>query len=180
MGIRASCLYDCKKVVQFHRFYFKTRLKIFNILISIVFFVGAFAFTIIAIYGNIDREMKISGSCMVAFVIFLLFYYFCYPKIQYNSNKATKDQIEEFFFEEERIKITAKSVAQESSAELLYSGIWRIYEIDDAIYIFINPNQAHIVDKATIVGGSASELCLFLETKVGAKLYKRKLKKKRT
>lgn len=112
-------------------------------------------------------EIILFGSDIVLFVLmgavaamYLLecYMYFLLPKIKYNSLAKMKDVENEYVFREEKIDAYTKSEAYSGQAEIKYALLVKVMETSKYLFLYQNNTQVFIVDKSTIVGGTAEEI----------------------
>lgn len=84
--------------------------------------------------------------------------YFLLPKIRYNSFARMKDITNEYTFCDEVLMITTKAAEYNGQGEIKYSLIVKVYETTKYFFIFQNKSQVLMIDKSTIVGGTADEI----------------------
>lgn len=185
MEIKASSKYDWETIKKLNKFHFFVRFRAFTIIVA-----SAFVLYMLTIVGRIPSIIlftKFYGFSLdyiqdiVFYIIVMalwLFWILAMPKIRYNRRKDAKNCENEFVFTEQKIQLFQHKELINSSTEILYSAIGRVYEVKDFIYIYLIDNKrgAYIVDKSTVCDGTVEELRNLFISKVGADKYKLKCK----
>lgn len=161
MEIKAKCKFDLKTMQAFMRFlmFKKANPKKRIITWSVIFFV----LFLIIIWETIVFGAQSTMFIMLVIVIFVellgFYMYFILPKIKYNSMGAMKDNVSEYIFCDNSVKVISTSEESKGQTEFQYSTISKIYETSEYFFIFsqIN-NQVFIVDKSTVEKGAREEI----------------------
>ena len=95
---------------------------------------------------------------------------FVLPKLYYKSSKISSESTNEYKFFEEYLTIESDSELVYGSSRIGYAALYRIYEVDDFIFIYISNAQAFIVPKENCSPSDVDELRNILQGKV--KIYK--------
>lgn len=105
-----------------------------------------------------DSTMIILLCCL--WVLFLLeaFMYFKLPKIRYRSLGKMKDVTNKYVFGEAAVEIVTKGEEYEGKCAVMYSSLSKVMENSKYFYIYQNQMQVFIVEKSTVVGGTAEEI----------------------
>ena len=96
--------------------------------------------------------------------------------MQYKQNKLLHGVVNNIVFKDNAMLIEQSGENTSATAEINYEAVWRVYETKEFIYVYVNPCQAHIVDKSTVMGGTAMDLRMLLVLKIGEDKYKLKCK----
>lgn len=176
MEIKVSSKYDWETVKKFYNFNNLTRRRGLLVFFVIWFVFMSIPLANMIISGNFTSESAPTLTLFIVLTIAIVFIYIGLPKVRYNKNKIIHNSENFFAFGEDEIAIKSNNQLHNESCTIKYNAIWRIYETKGFIYIFINPNQANIVDKSTVEGGSAMDLRMLLISKIGADKYKIKCK----
>ncbi len=176
MEIKASSKYDWETIKKFNKFHNFTRTKALNIGLIILDVVCVLLFLLAAAINILDFETIMIYVLLLFVNIMLVFVRFILPKIQYKQNKMLHGVVNEATFKDNEMSIEQRGENVCGATTVKYDAVWRVYEIKDFIYIYVNSRQAYIVDKATVTGGTAADLRMFLMKTVGMGKYKVKSK----
>lgn len=176
MEIKASSNYDWETIRTFTNFHNLNRHRTLNVIILLMEAFMMFVFVFAAVSGTFTTGLLPSFCLFLFWNAAIIFVLFGLPKIQYNKNKIAKDSENHFVFTENEFSMTSNSGLHNGTSVVRYDGIWRIYETKKYIYLYINPRQSYIVNKATVEGGTAVDLRVFLVKSVGMSRYKLKCK----
>ena len=69
-----------------------------------------------------------------------------------------KDIENNYLFNDNVLKVSSKSEEYSGEAEIEYSLFTKVYETSAYFFLFQTNNQAFIIDKSTIEGGSADDI----------------------
>ena len=170
MEIKVESTYDYDANKKFARFfifrgkYYKVK-RIISFIILILF--TAFC----AYYSMKFDEIKHINFCVLCFVWFVNIYiYFIRPKSNYKKNKF-KNVLNTFIFKEDSITISSLGNGINGSSDISYSSIRKIFETDDAFYIFISANQAFLINKKNNDKITINDLRNLLSSKLPPKKY---------
>lgn len=97
------------------------------------------------------------------------FMYWGLPRIQYKAFVKLKDAENDYIFTNDVLKVTTKGEIYSGEAEIGYSLFTRVYETSKYFFLFQANNQAFLIDKSTIEGGSAEDIREKLSSYVGSK-----------
>lgn len=176
MEIKASSKYDWKTIKTFYAFSFDKKNKLPTIFYIVLFVV------LVATYGLQFAQGTFTSDLLPSLVIFSFLYImviyirFVLPKVRYNKNKILHGVVNNLTFSETQFEISQSGDNATGVSSINYDAIYKIYETKEYIYIYITPQQAHFVDKSTIIGGTADDLRLLLTNAVGKSKYKIKCK----
>jgi len=172
MEIHATTFFDYDLYKTYYRFslargkYYKAKtlflLALVLVMIGVTYWLGTFLLTKFFYY-------------MIFFVVMFAYFsitYFLMPKIAYQSQKKTHDGISfEFVFTDEEMKIKSINPMFTVDEALHYELLFKIYETQNYIYLFIRKRSAYIVKKSDIIG-DPSELTNLLQNRLGKKYIK--------
>lgn len=172
MEIKASSKYNWETIKKFNRFHnfkrgkFKIVCNVLLVLCTIIIL----ADTVISLIFNTFSGDTLSRLLIWIFVtIMLIFVYFIMPKVAFKKNKVGKNSENLFTFREDTFEIEGSNGNYNGKSEIKYSVLHKIYETREFLYIYINFNQAYIVDKKTI--SDEALLRELLVSKIGNKKY---------
>ena len=94
----------------------------------------------------------------VLIILIDFFYYFAFPAIQYNSLARMKCAENDYIFCDNTMKIFTKSNEYSGEAEVEYSLFVKVYETSKYFFIYQTNNQAFIIDKQTVEGGTPGDI----------------------
>lgn len=176
MEIKASSKYDWETIKEFNKFHNFTKAKALNVTVIVMDVICALLFLLALSIVILDFELIMLYVLMLFLNLVLIFARFVLPKIQYNQNKLLHGVENMIAFEDNEMLIEQRGENTTATAKINYDAVWRVYEAENFIYIYVNPRQAHIIDKSTIIDGTATELRIFLVKVVGMSKYKVKCK----
>ena len=98
-----------------------------------------------------------------------LYAFMCFglPYFSYKKSPALNAKIR-YEFSDDTYKITAVLKTGREQSELNYTTLKKVMVGGDDIYLFIGPNQAHVIDKSGFDLGTADSFVNFLEAKIEA------------
>ena len=111
----------------------------------------------IALFG-LDRQLLIMLLVWVAISLLAGFFYFLLPKLHYKALAKMQKTENTFVFDDEGIAVSSIGAAYSGEARLQYALISKAYETSKYFFIFQTMNQVFIVDKSTILNGTAKEI----------------------
>ncbi len=176
MEIKASSKYDWETVKKFYAFSFSKKQRWPNIVLIIVFLLLFMMYTLEVVNGTFSTDLLPSMLMFITLYLMLGFVRFILPRILYNKNKLIHGMENIITFGEQSFEINQIGNNANGAAAINYSAIQKIYETKEYIYIYVSPQQSHIVDKSTVEGGNAIDLRMLLVQKIGADKYKIKCK----
>lgn len=174
MEIKAKSKYDWETIKKFNFFHSFKRIIAFPIIIIVAEVIGLFCFCLMCAWQQFNLDLIITYLPMLFANLIIVFTGFVLPKSQYKRNKLLHGVVNSFTFQQSEILIEQQGENTDSTAKINYEAVWRVYETKDFVYIYVNPRQAHIVDKDTIEGSTPLELRAFLIGQLGIKKYKLK------
>ena len=176
MEIKASSKYDWKTVKKFNKFHNFTKNKALNISIIILDVLCIFGFCLMCALQLLTFELIMIYLLLLFTNLMVAFTRFVFPKMQYKQNKLLHGVVNNIAFKDNAMLIEQCGENTSATAEINYEAVWRVYETKEFIYVYVNPRQAHIVNKSTITDGTAVDLRIFLTKAVGMSKYKVKCK----
>lgn len=176
MEIKASSKYDWETIKRFNKFHNITKIKALNISIIVLDVLCAFGFCLMCAWQLLTFELIMIYLLLLFTNLMVVFTRFVLPKLQYKQNKQLHGVINRIAFQENEMLIEQCGENTSGTGKINYQAVWRIYETKDYIYIYVNPRQAHIINKSTITDGTATDLRIFLTKAVGMSKYKVKCK----
>lgn len=176
MEIKASSKYDWETFKSFYVFSLSKKHRWPSIVLVVVFLLLLAMYVFEAVNGTFSADLLPSMAMFITLYIAMGFVRFVLPKIQYNKNKLIHGIENIITFGEQKFEINQNGDNATGTASISYDAIQKIYETKEYIYIYISLQQAHIVDKATITGGSLNDLRALLSNAVGMSKYKLKCK----
>lgn len=174
MEIKASSKYDWETVKKFYAFSFSKKQLWPNIVLIIVFLLLFMMYALEAVNGTFSADLLPSMLMFTTLYLMLGFVRFILPRILYNKNKLIHGMENIITFGEQSFEINQIGNNANGTATINYSAIQKIYETRE--YIYVSPQQSHIVDKSTIIDCTATDLRMFLVKAVGMSKYKLKCK----
>ncbi len=96
--------------------------------------------------------------CTIFMLLFINYIYFLLPKVRYKALAKMKTAENEYIFYDNSFKIFAKNEVYNGEADIEYSLLVCAYETSKYFFLYQTNNQAFIVDKSTLVGGTAEEI----------------------
>lgn len=160
MEIKAKCKYDFESVKAFVHL---TMYKRADPKKRLIFWTIAYAILIAFIVWEIvvfdmDTTLLVLLACGISILLLTYLWYFIIPKIQYRSLAKIRGIENEYVFCDNALKVFTKSREYNSEAVIEYSVFTRAYETSKYLFLYQTNNQAFLVDKSTIEGGTAEEI----------------------
>lgn len=173
MEIRAKCKFDYDTIKEFvhlaaYRKFNPKKVIKSDIIICIISLLVSIATQIAFGFNFFISIMDITILIITALILFL---HFGFPRIQYNSLVKMNIVENEYIFYDNIIKSFTKGKGYSGESELEYSLFTKVYETSKYFLLFQSNNQAFIVDKSTIEGGSADDIRNKLSSFVKEKYY---------
>lgn len=176
MEIRGKSTYNWQSIKKFNNFIFFKRRKWLSILWIFAYVLSGIGFVFEIVTDNFDGNSIERLILLVLVALWLVFLWFVYPKIKYSKNKLIHNMENEFVFNEDAFTMYQNSSSSDGNNTFKYSALWKVFETKDFFYIYLTQNQAYIVEKSTLEGGSAYDLRELLIKNVGMSKYKLKCK----
>ena len=160
MEIKAKSIFDFETVKAFSHvaLYGRQKPKKFFVGMNIVCAVILLMNVVTILLAGVDTSMIIMLASMPVLFAMNCYLYFLFPKVQFNSMKNVHNMENDYTFCDEIIQVSSKCELYQDSEELKYAMIVKVMETSKYLFIYRHQNQAYIVDKATILGGTADEL----------------------
>lgn len=176
MEIKATSKYDWETIKEFYKFSMWGRQKALNVFVVVCcVFIGAVLLLQI-VTDTFTVESIPSLAMFILLIVLLAFIYFAIPRIQYKKNKILHGIENTITFKENCFEMNQNGDNAASVGTINYNAIHKIYETKKYIYIYITPQQAHLINKDTVEGATATELRAFLFKAVGMSKYKLRCK----
>ena len=174
MKFSANTTYNLDRLVRFSRY---VSIKKRWVWITTGIATAIVSLTFILQLALIGFDATITWAFCGVLFIDTLYAFMCFvlPKITYKKSPAL-DAVIRYEFYDDTYTITAELKVGKETSELSYSTIKKVMKSNDDIYLFIGPNQAHIVDKSGFELGTADNFEQFIETKIEAKKFLKKRK----
>ncbi len=173
MGIQASCTFDEKTLTALNRCMLTARTDPKKRLWTI-----AITYAMIAILVLIDlwwfgpnSMQSFMLTVMAILFLFILYRYFFTGKIRYRRLGSMQGIVNSYVFHQDAMEVTSNGTGYNADGEIQYCLIKKVKETSAYFFIFMNNNQAFIVDKSTITGGTADQIREYLATWVDEKKY---------
>lgn len=176
MEIRGKSTYDWRSIKKFNNFIFFKRRKWLSILWIFAYVLSAIGFVFEIVTDNFDGDSIERLILLVLVALWAVFLWFVKPKIRYNKNKLIHNMENEFVFTEDGFTMCQHGDGIDSSGNMEYSAVFKVFEAKEFFYIYLTKNQVYMIEKATLEGGSAYDLRELLIKNVGMSKYKLKCK----
>lgn len=176
MEIRGKSTYNWQTIKKFNGFNFFKRRKWLFVLWVFAYALSAFGFIVEIVTDNFDDDSVMRLILLAVVALWLAFLAGIYPKIRYNKNKFTHNMENKFVFTQDGFAMYQCGGDTESSADIKYSAVFKIFETKEFFYIYLTQNQAYIVEKSTLEGGTPYDLREMFIKSVGMGKYKLKCK----
>lgn len=118
---------------------------------------------------DIFPELTVLFVILIAYLLISYYWYFIVPKIRYKAMAKLQEAENQFLFEDETVTAVTQSGEYSDEARMEYSLFVKAFETSKYFFLFTTHNQAYIVDKSTIEGGSAADIRLKLSSVLGNK-----------
>lgn len=156
-----------------HKLFVNITLKnnnIFNKFFKILFPV----FSVLALLLTLLYDKEILPLALMLTFCTLLYYFIdiFMPLINYKLTKVSTGLHDILTFYDDEIKVISQSKNINTESTLGYDVLKKVYETNEFFFVYISHQQAFIVDKSTIQGGSEQQLRNRLVKAVGEKKYK--------
>lgn len=160
MEINAKCKFDFDSIralthlTMFKKANPKKRLMFWSVDFTILFVV--IILEIIAF--GMDLILLVLLGVNILWLLLMYFWYFIIPKIQYKALAKMKESENQYVFHDDVLRAFTKSQEYNGEAVIEYSLFVKVYETSKHFFMYQTNNQVFIVDKSTIVGGTAEEI----------------------
>lgn len=179
MEITAFAKYDWKTIKKFNHFHNFKKNKLKRATVPILLFalaISLLGFAVCFFLDEFDSTLTTLLIIEVLLVLLLLFRWFIMPRINFNLNKIAKNNTNEYIFKDETFSVSCESNGMSGNSEIKYKNIRCFYETKEYIYVYINMNQAFIVEKDSISSENFEALRTHLLETMENKKYKIVLK----
>ena len=128
-----------------------------TLLIILTVLTGILVFEMI-FFSDYTLLLSLTLSLDFFLVLLLCYSYFLLPKITYKSMAKMKDAENEYIFYDGFLKGFTKINEYNAEARIEYSSLVKVYETSKYLFLYQTKQQAYIVDKSTIEGGTVEEI----------------------
>ena len=169
MRFSANTVYDLDRLVRFSRYVSLKKRWVWIIMAAASALV---ALTFILQLALIGHDVTVTVAFVGIIFIDALYAFMCFvlPTITYKKSPALNAKIR-YEFSEDTYTITAELSTGSEQSVLKYTTLKKVLFTDSDIYLFIGPNQAHIVDKSGFELGEADAFLQFIESKIEAQNF---------
>lgn len=159
MQIKAKCKFDFESIraLTHLSLFKKANPKKWFLIWSII---SAILAVVVILEMIVFSDAMLIELLCVAVVLFLLecYLYLLLPKISYKSLAKMKDAENQYIFCDDVLKTFTKSQEYNGEAEIEFSLFAKVYETSKYLFLYQTNNQAFIVDKSTVEGGTVEEI----------------------
>lgn len=176
MEIITNTVYDEKAIktfISFNIFKGKNHSQKKNLF----YFIGIFAFIMAGLLIVLTLVNKDYNELFFAlFLTVILTLVFCLlfiflPKLAYKNNQKLLNETIRYTFNTEVFSINAETKCIKASEIIKYPFLYKVYDFNDYIYMFVNFNNGYIVDKSKFENGTAEELINILKQQLPSNKY---------
>lgn len=160
MEIKAKCKYDFESVkalahlAMYKKADPKKRLKFWTVVYAILF-----AIVVLEMLAfGMDTVLLCALAVEIAFLSLMYGWHFIVPKTQYKALAKLQNSENEYVFCDTFLKVSTKNNEYSGESVIEYSCFVKAYETTKYFFLFQTNNQAFLVDKNTIEGGTAEEI----------------------
>lgn len=173
MEIKAGCRYDLDTMKAFiHVSMFRGKDPAKRLCFHTVVYGLLLAVIILeCILLGPDPMLYLLAGCGLLVLFLLYFGYYVAPKRSYRSMSGLKDAENAYVFYADKMSVESKGEAYSGNSEIAYPVLVKVYETSAYFFVYQTKNQAFIVDKRTIVNGTAEEIRARLMSHVGKKYH---------
>lgn len=165
MEIKASSTFDSATLTEFnisHFFKKCPKKEIFGYALSLT--ISALFIALICVFLPEDSILNVlyyilrifSAICALALAVSIFALYTA--KKAYSRAGKMKDVKNEYVFSDNGIQETSIGNGFESKTAFAYTDIIKVVETKNFFFLYISKQQAYIIDKQTLIGGTAEEL----------------------
>ena len=97
-------------------------------------------------------------AVIAAEILFTLYMHFLQPVRRYRAHGKLAGAENRFLFGETEFHAKTVGSASETEADVRYEMLWRVYETDARLFLYINKLSAYVVDKSTVPPERMDEL----------------------
>lgn len=176
MEIINNTVYDEKTIktfVSFNIFKGKNHSKKKNLF----YFIGIFAFILVGLLIVLALENKdYNGLISALFQTVILTVVSCFlfillPKLAYKNNQKLLNETIRYSFNTESFSINAETKYIKVDEIIKYPFLYKVYDFNDYIYLFVNFNNGYIVDKSKFEYGTVEDLLNILKKQLPPNKY---------
>ena len=160
MEIRAKSKYDFETVKALSHLLFYKKNNPKKSLISIVVLFSIFS-AIIIVEIIIFKAYLLLVLALVLNVFFILcnfLIHYIFPKYQYKLLGKMQGVENEYIFCDNILRVYSNGEHYNGEVEIEYSLFVNVYETSEYFFLYQTQNQVYVIDKSTIVGGSAEDI----------------------
>lgn len=160
MEIRAKCKFDFSSIralthlEMFRKANPKKRMFFWLVCYTILLTVAIFEL----IFLRADMQLYIMLGLSMVFPLLGIYLYFLLPRIRFKAMAQMQGTENEYIFCDNLLKVFTKSAKYNGEAEVEYSLLVRAFETSTYFFLFQTNNQAFLVEKATIEGGTVDDV----------------------
>ena len=160
MEIKAKCKYDFESVkalahlVMYKKADPKKRLKFWTVVYAIIFAIVVLEMLAFGMDTVLFRALAVG----IAILLLMYGWHFIVPKTQYKALAKLQNSENEYVFCDTFLKVSTKNNEYNGESVIEYSYFVKAYETTKYFFLFQTNNQAFLVDKNTIEGGTAEEI----------------------
>ena len=166
MEITAKCIYDLKAVTALHRLQMfkkadpKKRMLLWGIVYGVL--------AAIILLEILLWQAELLHLIVLLAVVMLLgcYLFFIAPKSVYKAQGNLRDAENIYTFRDDNVHIVSKTSQYSGEAQVEYEMFLKIYETSEYFFLYQTKQQAFIVDKSTIRGGTAEDIRSCLKGRV--------------
>lgn len=112
---------------------------------------------------------------LTALILFIVLGFFCFYRFFYPIKKVEKELKTEKFVEEKEFTFEFYEkyfmiYDKKTPYKMKYSQLYKVFETDNAFYLYINKDHAFLLNKSTFSVGNTLEFLKFLKKKIWYKL----------
>jgi len=170
------------EITASHKYTYKSYKKFFKLTIGWLNYLFIALEIILAINIIISLfGLVFGGSDIISLVMFILLeifwiaFHLYFPRLSYKKTSIAKDASDNYVFYDDKLLVKSESKGVSSEGSVEYKVIKKVYETGEMFYVYISQQQAFIVEKATIAGGTADDIRNLLIKSVGQNKYKFKV-----
>lgn len=160
MEIKATCKYDfdAVKALTHLTMYKKADPKKRLVFWSVAFLILCLIIVVEMLVFGMDSFLFLLLGIEILGMALIYFWYFVIPKIQFKTLAKMQYVENQYTFCDHVLKTVTKSQVYNSQAEIEYALFVKAFETSKYLFLYQTNNQAFIVDKNTIQGGTIEDL----------------------
>lgn len=173
MGIQASCTFDEKTLTALNRCMLTRKRDPKKRLWTIAVVYGLLGALILLELWWLGPNSMLTFMLILLIVVFLccLYRYFWAGKVRYCRLGSMQGIVNSYVFYQDEMAVASNSTGYNADGKIQYHLIKKVKETSAYFFIFMNNNQAFIVEKSTITGGTADQIRGYLSIWVDEKKY---------